>query len=245
MRHWLRPLRPAPRHQVRPGRVAELLQQGLSVRDLECMRAGRVVFGGLGFEAAPGDVVQVRGANGSGKSSLLRLLCGLLQPSHGEVHWHDRRIDPRDAGFAGAVAYLGHAGGMSGELTVMENLRFSLHVAGSRSADAQCREVLQRLRLGDRENEQVRHLSQGQQRRLGLARVVLSQRPLWLLDEPGAGLDAEGEECFDAYLADHARSGGVAVATTHRDIGREGPCARALDMDTLSDACSLDTDHRS
>ncbi len=74
-----------------------------------------------------------------------------------------------------------------------------------------------------RENEQVRHLSQGQQRRLGLARIVLSRRPLWLLDEPCAGLDIEGEECFDSFLADHARSGGVAVVTTHRDIGRKGP----------------------
>jgi heme exporter protein A len=223
--------------------VAELLQQGLSVRDLECTRAGRVVFGGLGLDAAPGDVVQVRGANGSGKSSLLRLLCGLLQPTRGEVHWRDRCVDPRDAGFASAVAYLGHAGSVSGELTVMENLRFSLYVAGSRSADAQCREVLQRLRLGDRENEQVRHLSQGQQRRLGLARIVLSRRPLWLLDEPCAGLDIEGEECFDSFLADHVRSGGVAVVTTHREIGREGPCAHSLNMDTLSNACSLDTDH--
>lgn len=202
------------------------------------------MFAGLTFDAAPGDVVQVRGSNGSGKSSLLRLLCGLLQPIDGGVHWRSRRVGAHDAGFASEVAYMGHAVGMSGELTVFENLRFSLHVAGSASGDAACHDVLQRLQLADREHEALRHLSQGQQRRLSLARVLLSQRPLWLLDEPCAGLDAEGERIFDASLSDHARRGGMAVVTTHRDIGHDGPCARTLDMNRLSDADCRPSDHR-
>ena len=203
------------------------------------------MFSGVSFEAEAGDVVQVRGSNGSGKSSLLRLLCGLLQPTQGQVHWRNRRVGARDADFAREVAYMGHAGGMSGELTVLENLRFSLHVAGSACADAACRDVLERLQLSGREDDPLRHLSQGQQRRLSLARVLLSQRPLWLLDEPCAGLDAEGEKSFDAYLAEHARRGGMAVVTTHRDIGPDGPCcAYSLDMNDPSHAGSLDTDHR-
>ncbi|MDM0076205.1 cytochrome c biogenesis heme-transporting ATPase CcmA [Variovorax sp. J2P1-59] len=223
--------------------MAEVLHDGLCVRELACARGGRRVFAGVSFDAAPGDVIQIRGSNGSGKSSLLRLLCGLLQPTGGHVHWRSRRVGTRDAAFASEVAYMGHAGGMSGELTVFENLRFSLHVAGATSSDAACRDVLRKLRLADRENERMRHLSQGQQRRLSLARVLLSQRPLWLLDEPCAGLDAEGEESFDACLAEHVRSGGMAVVTTHRDIDRDGPCAQTLDMNRLSDGIRP-TDHR-
>ncbi|MEJ8855323.1 cytochrome c biogenesis heme-transporting ATPase CcmA [Variovorax robiniae] len=222
--------------------MAEVLGNGLSVRELECTRAGRRVFRGVSFDVAPGEVVQVRGANGSGKSSLLRLLCGLLQPSCGAVHWCSRNIAARDAGLAGDLAYMGHADGLSGELTVLENLRFSLQVAGRAEAEAERTEVLHHLHLAHRVHEQVRHLSQGQRRRLNLARVVLSRRRLWLLDEPCAGLDTQGEQRFDAYLATHLREGGLAVVTTHRDIGRDGPCARALEMDCFHD--SFDTDHR-
>jgi heme exporter protein A len=205
------------------------MRSGLAVRDLECTRGGRVVFDGLNFDAAPGQVVQLRGANGSGKSSLLRLLCGLLRPTRGAVHWHHRRVGPGDAGFAADVAYMGHASGMSGELTVRENLRFALHLANGPGADVGCRDVLQALRLADREHEPVRLLSQGQQRRLGLARVVLSRRPLWLLDEPGAGLDEEGEACLQACLDRHAAHGGTAVVATHHDLA--GGMARALAVD--------------
>jgi heme exporter protein A len=219
------------------------LGNGLSVRDLECTRAGRRIFSGVSFDVAPGEAVQVRGANGSGKSSLLRLLCGLLPPSRGAVHWCSRNIGSRDAGLTGDLAYMGHADGFSGDLTVLENLRFCLRVAGRAEADAERTEVLHQLRLAHRAHEQVRHLSQGQRRRLNLARVVLSRRRLWLLDEPCAGLDTQGEQRFDAYLAAHLREGGLAVVTTHRDIGRDGPCARALEMDAFH-ADSLDTDHR-
>ncbi|MEJ8845908.1 cytochrome c biogenesis heme-transporting ATPase CcmA [Variovorax rhizosphaerae] len=224
--------------------MAEVLGNGLSVRDLECTRAGRRVFSGVSFDVAPGDVVQVRGANGSGKSSLLRLLCGLLQPSRGEVQWCGQRIGARDAGFEDDVAYMGHADGLSGDLSVLENLHFCLHVAGRVGAEVELAEVLHDLRLAHRAHEHVRQLSQGQRRRLNLARVVLSRRRLWLLDEPCAGLDAQGEQHFDAYLAEHLRQGGLAVVTTHRDIGRDGPCAQALEMDSFNDADSLDSDHR-
>jgi len=192
--------------------------------------------------------MQVRGANGSGKSSLLRLLSGLLPPTRGAVHWRRRHIiGSRDADFAASVAYMGHADGMSGELSVMENLNFSLHLAGTPGVDAQCRDVLQQLRLADCVNAQVRHLSQGQRRRLTLARVILSRRALWLLDEPCAGLDNEGEARFDAYLSEHTHRGGLAVVTTHRDQGRDAPGALTLDLDALnalSNAGSIDSDHR-
>jgi len=198
-----------------------------------------VVFAALSFAARPGDAVQVRGSNGSGKSSLLRLLCGLLEPARGEVRWRRRAVSARDAGFAGEVAYLGHACGMTGELTVLENLRFALHLTGRACTEAACREALGQLGLAGRENEHVRRLSQGQRRRLALARVLLSGRPLWLLDEPCDALDDGATRAFEARLAAHAADGGVAVVTTHRDIAGQGREPRRIDMDALDDAGEL------
>ena len=198
-----------------------------------------MVFAALSFAARPGDAVQVRGSNGSGKSSLLRLLCGLLEPARGEVRWRRRAVSARDAGFAGEVAYLGHACGMTGELTVLENLRFALHLTGRACTEAACREALGQLGLAGRENEHVRRLSQGQRRRLALARVLLSGRPLWLLDEPCDALDDGATRAFEARLAAHAADGGVAVVTTHRDIAGQGRELRRIDMDALDDAGEL------
>lgn len=211
----------------------------LSVRELACARAGRLIFSGLSFSAQAGQLVQVRGANGSGKSSLLRLLCGLLPPARGEVHWQGRAIAAQGADYARHLAYLGHADGLRGELTLRENLDFSLHIAGNRQDAAARRAVLARLQLVGRENDQVRLLSQGQRRRVALARVLLSRRPLWLLDEPHAGLDADGEQVLDACLAEHAQGGGLAVVATHRAGSGD-----ALNMDELNDAVRSDPDHR-
>jgi heme exporter protein A len=211
----------------------------LSVRDLACTRAGRPIFSGLTFSAQGAETVQVRGSNGSGKSSLLRLLCGLLQPARGEVHWQGRTIATQGSGFTGQLAYLGHADGLRGELTLRENLDFSLHIAGRRPDAVASRMVLERLQLAGRENDLVRLLSQGQRRRLALARVLLSRRPLWLLDEPHAGLDADGEQVLEACLAEHAQGGGLAVLATHRAGSGD-----ALDMDELHDGSRNDSDHR-
>jgi heme exporter protein A len=213
--------------------VADDGGEGLAARQLRCTRGARLVFADLSFSARSGDVVQVRGSNGSGKSSLLRLLCGLLEPARGEVRWRQRPVSARDAGFADEVAYLGHACGMAGDLTVLENLRFALHLAGRARTEAACRESLAQLGLAGREDERVRCLSQGQRRRLALARVLLSGRPLWLLDEPCDALDDGATHAFEARLAAHAAGGGVAVVTTHRDVAGQGRELRRIDMDAL------------
>ena len=110
---------------------------------------------------------------------------------------------------AGDVAYMGHACGMNGDLTVLENLRSALHIAGVACSERACREVLARMGLAGREDDEVRHLSQGQRRRLALSRVQLSERPVWLLDEPLADLDANGEQALAQCLSLHAGQGGV------------------------------------
>lgn len=213
--------------------MAEALPPALSVQDLACTRGGRRVFSGLSFAAAAGEVLQVRGTNGSGKSSLLRLLCGLLPAASGCVQWQGRTIAAHDAQFHGQLAYLGHADGLRGELTVRENLLFCWHLAGGRVDAATGRAALARWGLAAREHEQVRFLSQGQRRRVALVRVLLSQRPLWLLDEPHAGLDTDGEQLFETSLAAHADAGGLAVVATHRTTGDGVRQAQSLDMDGL------------
>jgi len=223
------------------------LAQGLSARALACTRAGRPVFSGLSFNAAPGDVLQVRGANGAGKSSLLRLLCGLLPAARGSVHWRGRAVTPGDAALATDTAYMAHAGGMNGELSVNENLRFALQLAGGGASPAHAAhndEVLQRLQLSAQRHTPVHRLSQGQQRRLALARVLLSRRTLWLLDEPCAGLDAQGDAAFAQCLAEHAARGGIAVVTTHHAIDTGTACTRTLDMDQLEPHAGCPPDHR-
>lgn len=218
--------------------------EGLSVRNLACARAGRPVFRRLSFDAAPGQLLQVRGANGSGKSSLLRLLCGLLPPVQGEIYWQGQRIDARGSGrrtaLAADVAYMGHASGMNGELSVMENLRFAVRLAGRDAPPAHCREVLQRLGLQALAHAPARRLSQGQMRRLVFARVLLSQRRLWLLDEPSAGLDAQGEQLFAECLVAHGRAGGIAIVTTHQDLSASVHCARTLTMNASPEPLTPD-----
>lgn len=207
----------------------------LQARGLRCLRGGRALFTGLGFELDAGALLHVRGANGSGKSSLLRLLCGLLPCERGELRWRRRRVgagdSAHDAAYRGELAYLGHGCGLSGELTALENLRFALAVAGAPAAPAECREQLARLGLARHERQPARRLSAGQRRRVALARVLLSRRPLWLLDEPEAGLDAAGLALLDEQLGEHLRRGGLAVVATHRAAA---PGERALVLDAAT-----------
>ena len=131
---------------------------------------------------------------------------------------------------------------MNGDLTVLENLRSALHIAGVACSERACREVLGRMGLAGREDDEVRHLSQGQRRRLVLSRVQLSKRPVWLLDEPLADLDANGEQALAQSLSLHAEQGGLAVVTTHRDIGSPGRCAQSLNLDEFADARRVELD---
>jgi heme exporter protein A len=208
----------------------------LAARGLACARGGRLLFRGVDLDAGPGDVVQVRGRNGSGKSSLLAVLSGLLRARAGEVRWRGRAVAPGDPGYAHELAYLGHADGLSTELTGRENLRLALVLAGTPSCGEACESLLARLRLTRPAALPVQRLSQGQRRRLALARVVLSARPLWLLDEPHAGLDAEGIDLLEEELLRHARAGGIAVVSTHGDLA----CGygQSLQLDGDADAGS-------
>jgi len=190
----------------------------LEARDLECERGGRTLFRGLALALPPGEMVRVAGANGSGKTSLLRILCGLLTPTAGEVRWNGARIQSLKEDYARHVLYLGHAPAVKDELTGEENLRASCALAGLAPSAEQIRAAL--ARFGVPGDKAVRQLSQGQRRRAALARLVVSwAAPVWLLDEPFTALDAGAAQLTRALLGEHAQRGGSVVYTTHQDAG--------------------------
>ena len=190
----------------------------LEAADLRCERGGRLLFDGLSFKLSEGELLRVSGANGSGKTSLLRVLCGLLWPSRGSVRWKGEPVAALREEYARQLVYLGHAPAVKGDLTAEENLSIACTLAGVAASTDAVKSALARFALPH--DVPVRRLSQGQRRRAALARLALSGAvPLWLLDEPFAALDAEGIARLGALLSDHAKSGGAIVFTTHQDPG--------------------------
>jgi heme exporter protein A len=190
----------------------------LEANDLACLKGDRLLFRGLALRVAPGAMLRVAGANGMGKTSLLRILCGLAHAEHGEVRWGGRTIRSERETFHRALLYLGHAPALNDMLTPLENLRFAC-AAGEDDADEdRCVEALVRIGLAHQLDLPARVLSQGQRRRVGLARLFLSApRPLWVLDEPFTALDVAAVRELVTTLEDHCASGGMVVLTTHQD----------------------------
>lgn len=178
-------------------------------------RAGHPVLRGIDLALGPGELLQVLGPNGSGKTSLLRVLCGLAMPDEGALHWRGRPVRAGDPAYQQALAYVGHANGIDPDLSPAENLRFAARLAGDDGAGAVA-PALAAQGLEGVAHTAVRALSQGQRRRVALARLSLARRALWLLDEPVAALDADACAHFDAQLDAHLAAGGIAVIATHQ-----------------------------
>ncbi len=174
----------------------------LEARDVTFRRQGDRVFKPLDVELAAGNAVVVLGPNGSGKTTLLRLLAGILQPAEGAISRH------------AATAFLGHASALKAELTCRENLEFLRAFHGTPGISAS--RALSRTGLTGLGLRPARALSAGQKRRLGLASLLVSPRPIWLLDEPYASLDDAGGELVDELLAEHLAEGGAVALSTHQ-----------------------------
>jgi len=188
----------------------------LSGRGLVCVRGGREVFAGLDFEAVSGEAVAVVGRNGSGKTSLLRLIAGLLIPAGGTI-----LLDGGDAEMTlpEQCHYLGHRDALKPALSVMENLSFWADFLGGERCDAA--ESLATVGLDHAAYLPAGFLSAGQRRRLSLARLLTVRRPVWLLDEPTNALDVAGQDMVGGLMRDHLARGGLIVAATHGPLGIE------------------------
>ncbi len=187
----------------------------LAAKELECERGGRVLFRGLSFTLAGGEALRVAGRNGSGKTSLLRILAGLLTPSRGEVRWQGERIRWLREEYARQLVYLGHAPAVKDELTAAETAHVTCTLAGIHGTVGDALD-----RFGIPADKPVKQLSQGQRRRAALARLVLSERvPLWLLDEPFTALDSAAADVTRNLIRNQIGRGGAIVYTTHQDAG--------------------------
>ncbi|MBI5039858.1 MAG: cytochrome c biogenesis heme-transporting ATPase CcmA [Gammaproteobacteria bacterium] len=186
--------------------------------DLHCVRHDRTLFAGLSFSLAPGQILQIEGPNGSGKTSLLRMLCGLLQPAQGEVRWRGLDIQAQRAEFLADVAYVGHLQGIKEDLTPRENLRMVQSLGRARTSIS-LDQALAQVGLYGFEDLPSRTLSAGQRRRVALARLLVLDARVWVLDEPFTALDRAGKALIESLLEMHSRNDGIAVLTTHQPVG--------------------------
>jgi heme exporter protein A len=204
----------------------------LEARELEATRGDVKLFSRLGFTLRPGALLRVTGSNGSGKTSLLRALCGLLLPSAGTVLWNGENIRVLREEYWKSLAYVGHANALKDDLTVEENLQVACALAGLGISRAQLRTALETFGLATRSHLAARALSQGQRRRAALARLAVSESlPLWILDEPFAALDAAAVGQVQSLAGEHLARGGMVVLTSHQEAGIKAPAVTDINLD--------------
>lgn len=198
----------------------------LEALNLECARGDRPLFRDLSFRLAPGELLHVVGPNGSGKTTLLRTLCGLTRPVSGEIRWQG--ADTRRLGdeYRSRLAYIGHSNGLLAELSAQENLRAAACLAGGDPKTVEA--ALEALALTHCRDLPAKVLSQGQKRRLALARLLVCSKPLWILDEPLSALDAETVAIINGVFARHLARGGLIVMTSHQDFDVEVSSVRQI-----------------
>lgn len=188
------------------------------------------LFSDLELSVLPGQVLQIEGRNGSGKTTLLRILCGLTLPTGGEVRWREQNIRAAYPDFVTNLCYVGHLPGVKGELTPLENLEF-FRAGRQQRTGVSAEQALERLELPvECEEVPCRRLSAGQQRRVALARLLLTEARLWILDEPFTALDPQGRDTVERLLAEHLAAGGLAVVTTHHVMAFERGEVVKLDL---------------
>ena len=202
----------------------------LTVSHLSCSRGNKPLFVDVSFSLRAGQALHLEGDNGVGKTSLLRMVCGLSPADAGDVRWQGQPIQKQAAAYRGSLFYLGHALSLKEELTAFENLLSDAAVAGRALSTEQALLALARMGLRGREHVPLRVMSQGQKRRTALARLLVSQAPLWVLDEPFVALDAKAVDGLRTVLAEHVSQGGMALFTSHQPVGLSHADGRAIDV---------------
>lgn len=202
----------------------------LEISDLACARGDHRLFSGLSFSLAEGELLQVEGVNGSGKTSLLRALCGFLMPEAGTIRWRGEDIRELREDYHAEMIYLGHHNAIKDELNALENLHINAGLAGCELDDRQAIAALRRMGLRGRETLSVKALSQGQRRRVALARLLVGNAPLWILDEPLTALDVGAVGLMQELIGEHLARNGMVIYTTHQPLEVAGVTTRRLSL---------------
>lgn len=202
----------------------------LEVTNLACMRGEHRLFDSLSFDLDSGELLQVQGENGSGKTTLLRTLCGYIPPASGEIRWNGKKIIELDEEYYADIVYLGHLNGIKDELNALENLRINTSLSGNELSDSVLISALRRMGLRGRETFPVNILSQGQRRRVALARLLVSKASLWILDEPLTALDVGAVSFIQEMIGEHLKQKGMVIFTTHQSLEVAGVETRYLKL---------------
>jgi len=200
----------------------------LEVSNLACTRGDLRLFSGLSFVLEPGQIMQVQGANGSGKTSLMRTLCGFITPDEGDISWGGVKIGDLGEEYYAELLYLGHLNAIKDELNALENLRISAGLSGMDLDDKESLSALRRMGLKGKELLPSKVLSQGQRRRVALARLLVSNARLWILDEPLAALDVGAVALVQELITEHLKDQGMVIFTTHQPLQIAGMEMRSL-----------------
>ncbi len=190
----------------------------LEVAELECVRGDRRLFTGLSFSLEQGELLYLHGHNGSGKTTLMRAICGLFHPTAGEIRWGGENIRELSDDYTREVLYIGHKNGIKDDLTALENLRILSTLDGVHMTEEQAWDALERIGLRGFEDLPTQVLSQGQKRRVALARLLAHKAKLWILDEPFTALDKVAVALLQEVIRTHVDGGGMALLTTHQEV---------------------------
>jgi heme exporter protein A len=204
----------------------------LRVTSLSCSRGNKPLFADVSFELKAGQALHLEGDNGVGKTSLLRIVCGLSSADAGEVCWHNKPIQQNAAAFRSSLFYLGHGLSLKEDLSALENLTSDAAVSGRTLSESQALVALARMGLRGRERLPLRVMSQGQKRRTALARLLASQAPLWVLDEPFVALDVKAVDGLSGLLAEHVTNGGMVLFTSHQPVVLSSASCSPVDLQT-------------
>ena len=203
----------------------------LQARQIECIRGNRRLFRNLSFRLEAKRALRVGGENGSGKTSLLRMVAGLSPVEAGEIRWNDGRIADLGEDYRRHVVFLGHANGLKDDLTPIENLQHALALAGTGAGSGELRTALAEQGLGAVADLPVKVLSQGQKRRVALVRLAFSaDKPLWILDEPFSALDPASIGRIEKAIVAHLHRGGLVLFTTHQEVELAGAQAQSVEL---------------
>jgi heme exporter protein A len=195
----------------------EVLYPDFEIKNLECTRQDIILFQDINFRLNAGDILQIDGVNGSGKTSMIRIMAGLIKPTAGEVYWRGTAISDCRYEYQREISYIGHLNGIKEGLTSLENMRVARDLASNNDA-IHFSNLLERMGLAGMDEVYVNAMSAGQRRRLALARLLIDRKKLWLLDEPFTSLDAEGKATIEQMIIEHSNAGGIIIFATHQPL---------------------------